>query len=256
VLGITTYEGYGTTECAPLIAANHRLGRKTGTVGRPLIEAKLVDSRGAEIGYGDPATGEYRDSGGAAGELWVHGPNVMRGYLGDPEETARVLVEDQAGKIWYRTGDLFSLDAEGFLTFQGRVGRQFKLKNGEFVNPELLERIFSRVTLVEHVVVYGDPSRDFPLPLATVNQEETRKLAALEGPPAADRAALAERVRELFLEEADEAGLPAHSRPQRILLLPEPFSEENGTLTKGLKKIVPGAVFDRYRAQIASAYAE
>ena len=260
VLDITTFEGYGTTECAPLIAANDLQGRKAGTVGRPLLEVKVVTSGGQVIGYGDPASGEYRGTGGKAGELWASGSNVMRGYLGDPDETARVLVEDEAGKIWYRTGDLFSMDDEGFLSFSGRLGRQFKLGNGEFVNPELLERVFARVSLVEHVLVYGDPSRSFPLPLVTVNLEEAQKLSDLEGLPVDDEAALrtcpalAERIRELFLREADLAGLPGHDRPLKVLLLPEPLSEEAGTLTKGLKKIVPGAVVECYREQIDAAY--
>ena len=259
VLDITSYEGYGVTECAPLIAANHLGGRKSGTVGRPLLEVKIVGSDGGEMGRGNPATGEYRGSGEKAGELWASGANVMRGYLGDPEETARVLVEDEQGKIWYRTGDLFSMDDEGFLTFKGRLGRQFKLSNGEFVNPELLERLFSRVQLVEHVLIYGDQARTFPLPLVTVNIEEAKKLE-IEGLPLEDETELrchpilAEHIREAFLEEARAAGLPAHDRPQKILLLPEPLSEEEGTLTKGLKKIVPGTIVERYREEIEAAY--
>lgn len=261
VLDITTFEGYGTTECAPLIAANSLSGRKSGSVGRPLLEVKVLDAGGQQIGYGDPASGIYRGSDGRAGELWVHGANVMRGYLGDPEETARTLVEDEEGKVWYRTGDLFSIDAEGFLFFGGRLGRQFKLSNGEFVNPELLERIFARVSLIEHVLVYGDPSRSFLLPLVTVNVEEAKK-AEIEGLPVEDEVALrghpglAEKIRELFLKEASQAGLPGHERPQKILLLPESLSEEAGTLTRGLKKIVPGRIVEEYRERIEAAYAE
>ena len=66
-LGIRTFEGYGVTECAPLIAANHLGGRKVGTVGRPLITVRLVGAQGEEVGYGDPATGTYRGSGGQVG---------------------------------------------------------------------------------------------------------------------------------------------------------------------------------------------
>lgn len=258
VLGIRTLEGYGTTECAPLIAANHLGGRKVGTVGRPLIEVRLVGPQGEEVGYGDPATGTYRGSGGRAGELWASGPNVMKGYLDDPDQTARVLVEDAAGKVWYRTGDLFSMDEEGFLRFSGRVGRQFKLRNGEFINPELLERVYARATLVEHVLVWGDQHLNAPLALVTVDVEEARKLPDLPGLPADDQALrvyapLAERVRQLLLREADEAGLPAHERPQKVILLPESLSEEAGTLTKGLRKVVPGEVVKRYHQTIEAA---
>lgn len=258
VLDITTYEGYGTTECAPLIAANHLGGRKSGTVGRPLQEVKLIAADGAELGYGDPLRGEYRASGEQAGELWTSGPNVMRGYLNDPEQTHKVLVE-QEGKIWYRTGDLFSMDAEGFLTFRGRVGRQFKLRNGEFVNPELLERIFARMPLVEHVLVYGDQQRDYPLPLVTVDIEEAKK-SGVAGLPLADEAALrvhpglGERIRQGLLAEAAAAGLPSYERPQRVALLSEPLSEEAGTLTKGLKKVVPKAIFEQYRELVEATY--
>ena len=259
VLDITTYEGYGTTECAPLIATNHLGGRKSGTVGRPLQAVKIVAEDGAEIGYNDPAQDEFRPSGDQVGELWTSGPNVMRGYLHDPEQTEQVLVEED-GQIWYRTGDLFSMDDEGFLSFHGRVGRQFKLRNGEFVNPEALERIFARVSLVEHVVVYGDQQRDYPLPLVTVDVEEAKN-SGIDGLPLEDEDALrthsslGERIREGFLVEATAAGLPSYQRPQRVALLPEPLSEDAGTLTKGLKKIVPKAIVERYRTVVEETYA-
>lgn len=258
VLDITTFEGYGTTECAPLIAANHLGGRKVGTVGRPLISVRIVDEKGEQIGSGDPVTGRYQSSGERAGELWASGANVMRGYLDDPQQTARVLVEHE-GAVWYRTGDLFSMDNEGFLTFRGRVGRQFKLRNGEFVNPELLERIFARAPLVEHVLVYGDQQRNFPLPLVVVDIEEARKYApageVVDDVALRTHPEIEAHVRAQLLEEARQAGLPGHERPQRIVLLPEPLSEEEGTLTRGLKKVVPKAIVARYSDMIEGAYA-
>ena len=252
VLDITTFEGYGVTECAPLIAANHLEGRRVGSVGRPLFEVRLVAANGDEVAYGNPVSGQYRASrDGEPGELWVSGPNVMKGYLGDPEQTARVLVQS-GGKTWYRTGDLFAMDEEGFLLFRGRLGRQFKLSNGEFVNPELLERVFARVILIEHVLVVGLPASDQPVVVVTVNAEEVARRGDLAGLPTDDEAALraypplAERIRQLLLDEADEAGLPNHERPDNVVVLPEALSEESGTLTRGLKKIVPAAVMARY----------
>ncbi len=257
VLDIATFEGYGTTECAPLIAANHLGGRRVGTVGRPLIKVRIVDENSQEIGYGDPE-GTYRPTGEKVGELWASGPNVMKGYLNDPAQTERALIQYD-GETWYRTGDLFSMDGEGFLTFRGRVGRQFKLRNGEFVNPELLERIFSRASLVEHVLVYGDQQRDFPLPLVVVDVEEAAKrlgngVAGLEDSAVRVHPEVTELVRSQLLEEAREAGLPSHERPQRIATLPEALSEEDGTLTRGLKKVVPKAIFQRYTSLIEEAY--
>ncbi|NKB69591.1 MAG: AMP-binding protein [Candidatus Latescibacteria bacterium] len=261
VLDITTFEGYGTTECAPLIAANTLTGRKVGTVGLPLLEVQLVDAAGQQVGHGDPERGVYRGSGERVGELWVHGANVMRGYLDEPERTAETLVQDDIGKTWYRTGDLFSMDEEGYLTFRGRLGRQFKLRNGEFVNPELLERLFARIPLAEHVLVGGDQSRTFPLPLVSIDIEEAQKLD-IPDLPKEDEAALrvhpkvAERVRQQLLQEATAAALPVHERPQKVLLIPQPLSEEDGTLTRGLKKIVPGVVSQRYAELIERTYAD
>lgn len=259
VLDITSLEGYGTTECCPLIAVNTLDVQKTGTVGRPLQEVKLITEEGEEVGSGDPATHTYRDSNGKEGELWVHGSHVMRKYLNDPDRTAETLVKDDAGRTWYRTGDLFSIDGDGYLTFRGRLGRQFKLSNGEFVNPELLERLYARVPLVEHVIIYGDQSGSFPMPVVTVNVEEARTLSDFTDLPDDDDAVrrhsgVAERLRELLLNEATAAGLPGHERPQRVLVLPDALSEETGTLTRGLKKVVPGAILERYRDSVEAAY--
>ncbi|MCZ6633829.1 MAG: AMP-binding protein, partial [bacterium] len=263
VLDIQAFEGYGVTECSPLIATNSLRGQKTGSVGRPLQEVKLVTENGEEIAHGDPGTGKYSGSGGGVGELWVHGNHVMTGYLDDPERTSEVLVTDEDGKVWYRTGDLFLMDEEGFLTFQGRVGRQFKLRNGEFVNPERLERIYARVPLIEHVLVCGDQNRTYPLPVVTVNLEEARLQTDIPGLPVDDDEALransdlADRIRERLLAEATQAGLPGHERPQKVLVLPESFSEETGTLTRGaLKKVVPKAIQEQFAKQIDTAYGD
>ena len=260
VLDITSLEGYGVTECSPLIAANGLNGQKTGTVGQPLQKVKIIAETGEEIAHGDPKTGTYSGSGDGIGELWVHGNHVMTGYLNDPERTAEVLVTDEDGKVWYRTGDVFSMDDEGFLTFQGRVGRQFKLSNGEFVNPERLERIFARVSLIEHVLICGDQTRTFPLPVVTVNVEEAQLQTDIPDLPTDDEGALcshpaiAERIREQLLKEATAYGLPAHERPQKVLILPDQLSEETGTLTRGLKKVVPGKIEEIYANEIAAAY--
>ncbi len=262
VLDIDAFEGYGVTECAPLIAANHLEGRKVGTVGRPLFDVRLVREDGVEVATAVPERNQYGSGEGAVGELWVSGANVMREYLDDPEQTARALVEDAQGRRWYRTGDLFSMDSEGFLTFRGRLGRQFKLGNGEFVNPELLERIYSRAPLTEHVLVTGKQAWSHPVVVVTVDLEEAARQTDLPGLPAAsddDGEALRgfeplhARVREQLLVAADIAGLSGHERPVRVLVLPRGLSEEDGTLTRGLRKVVPKEVVALYTGLIEAA---
>lgn len=125
--GIHPIEGYGATEMAPLISANTPAARATtepgvwsreGTVGRPApgTRAKIVDlETGVRLGVDDP------------GMLWVTGPGLMKGYLGQPEATAAA-IEDG----WYRTGDIATLDGDGFITLVDRQSRFAKI-GGEMV---------------------------------------------------------------------------------------------------------------------------
>jgi long-subunit acyl-CoA synthetase (AMP-forming) len=122
-----------------------------------------------------------------------------------------------------------------------------------------LERIFARVTLIEHVLVCGDQSRTYPLPVATVNVEEARLQTDIPDLPNDDEAlrrhpAIRERIREQLLKEATAAGLPGHERPQKVLVLSAPLSEESGTLTRGLKKVVPKQIVAQYETEIQATY--
>jgi acyl-[acyl-carrier-protein]-phospholipid O-acyltransferase / long-chain-fatty-acid--[acyl-carrier-protein] ligase len=125
--GIRPLEGYGATECSPVIAVNTRdfrapgfrqVGGKRGHIGHPLpgISIRIVDPEtGAPLPVGTP------------GLLLVRGPNVMKGYLGKPEKTAEVLQDG-----WYTTGDIAAEDEDGFLTITDRLSRFSKI-GGEMV---------------------------------------------------------------------------------------------------------------------------
>jgi acyl-[acyl-carrier-protein]-phospholipid O-acyltransferase/long-chain-fatty-acid--[acyl-carrier-protein] ligase len=125
--GIRPCEGYGATECAPLIALNvpdavtssgRQIGTKEGTVGHTVcgLAFKVLD---VETGQPVPS--------GEAGILHVKGPNVMKGYLKLPEKTEQVLQDG-----WYNTGDIVSVDADGFVTIRDRLSRFSKI-GGEMV---------------------------------------------------------------------------------------------------------------------------
>jgi acyl-[acyl-carrier-protein]-phospholipid O-acyltransferase/long-chain-fatty-acid--[acyl-carrier-protein] ligase len=128
--GIRPLEGYGTTECAPAVAVNimdyraagfHQIGGKRGKIGRvlPGMIAQLTDPENPWDGKSVPA--------GEPGMLLVRGPNVMLGYLGLPEKTADVLRHG-----WYCTGDVATVDEDGFLQITGRLSRFSKI-GGEMV---------------------------------------------------------------------------------------------------------------------------
>lgn len=125
--GIRPCEGYGATECSPLIALNvpdvtisdiTEIGTKEGTVGHTVcgLAVRVLDvETGRPVPCGEP------------GILHVKGPNVMTGYLKLPDKTAAVLQDD-----WYNTGDIVSIDADGFVTIRDRLSRFSKI-GGEMV---------------------------------------------------------------------------------------------------------------------------
>lgn len=126
--GITIQQGYGMTECSPVISTNVSWNIRKDSVGQliPNCEAKTVEE-----------------------ELWVRGSSVMMGYYKMPEETAQTLAEDG----WLRTGDLGYVDQEGFVYLTGRKKNLIITKNGENVSPEELENKIGEHRLVQEILV-------------------------------------------------------------------------------------------------------
>lgn len=124
--GIRILEGYGATECAPVISVNTPFASKAGSVGRPLpgIECRIVPAPGIESG----------------GELNVRGPNLMLGYLREERPGVLEPPSSPLGLGWYATGDVAEIDSEGYLYVRGRL-RRFAKVAGEMVSLELAERI-------------------------------------------------------------------------------------------------------------------
>ncbi len=134
-IGITVLNGYGITECAPLISCNRNEYRKKGSVGIPII--------GEQVKIADP------DENGE-GEICVKGPNVMIGYYKNPEATEAAF--DEEG--FFKTGDYGKLDDEGWIYITGRLKNLIILSNGKNVYPEEIETEISRIYGVNEAVVY------------------------------------------------------------------------------------------------------
>lgn len=138
-LGITTYQGYGLTECAPLLAGNNDFFMNYEAVGLPI--------HGVEIELFEP-----NDEG--IGEIMARGDNIMLGYYNDPEATKAVMQDG-----FFRTGDLGRFDQEGFLYITGRCKNVIVTGNGKNIYPEELEARLLEDELVEEVIVIGTQSR-------------------------------------------------------------------------------------------------
>ncbi len=127
-LGITVIQGYGITECSPIVAANVPHANRFGSIGRtfPCCETKIID-----------------------GEICVRGDSVSPGYYNDPEGNS-----DAYRDGWFHTGDLGRVDKDGYLWFLGRKKNLIVLSNGENVSPEMLEEKLYRVEGVQDALVY------------------------------------------------------------------------------------------------------
>jgi len=128
--GVEVLEGYGMSECSPVISSNLPEDHKAGSIGRPLSNV--------EIAFED-------------GEILVKGSSVMKGYYKMPEETAETL---RGG--WLHTGDKGYLDEDGFLFINGRVKNLIILSNGENISPEEIENKLALGKLVGEVIVIGE----------------------------------------------------------------------------------------------------
>ncbi|MBQ9132463.1 MAG: AMP-binding protein [Clostridia bacterium] len=138
--GIDISEGYGITECAPLIAVNPYFAPKKGSVGPavPCCTVRIDADHQNDKGYGE-------------GEIQVKGDNVMLGYYKNPEETAKVFTEDG----WFCTGDIGYMDDDGYIFITGRKKYVIVLESGKNVFPEEIEEYLDRLDVVAESVVLG-----------------------------------------------------------------------------------------------------
>ncbi|MBC7932476.1 MAG: long-chain fatty acid--CoA ligase [Rubrivivax sp.] len=212
--GVKILQGYGMTETC-VVSANRPEDNRVGSVGQPFpgIEVKTDDE----------------------GEILVRGANVMRGYFNKPDDTAAVFTEDG----WFRTGDVGRLDARGHLFITDRKKELFKLSNGKYVAPQLVESLIKESAFVSQVVVVG-VGRKAPVALIVPDWEALS--AALPAPQAeqhTSRVAWSKNPAAVKLVQRDVMALTAsladYERVRRVALLPEEFSIDGGELTPTLK---------------------
>ncbi|MDY5463281.1 AMP-dependent synthetase/ligase [Hornefia butyriciproducens] len=136
-VGINVVQGYGMTEASPVLAAENPGNRRPGSIGKamPGVDLRIIDTDAEGVG-----------------ELVARGPNIMTGYYHNPEETAATLTDG-----WLHTGDLASVDRDGFLYIRGRKKNVIVLKNGKNVYPEEIELRISDFPYVRENMVYGEP---------------------------------------------------------------------------------------------------
>ena len=228
-VGLDLYEGYGLTECSPLIAVtnSNKKGRKIGSVGFAMREIEVRI---------DPTTNEIQCRGG----------NVMKGYYNQPELTAQAI--DSEG--WFHTGDTGYFDADGYLFITGRTKSMFKTSMGKYINPEVIEEKMKQAPFILDMMVVGDGQK-FAAALIAPDFDMLKDWCKRHGVNAstpaemvADKTVIAryQKVVDKYNAELGET-----ERVKRFTLVPEAWTEANKMLTPTQKLI---------RRNVAAAYQE
>jgi long-chain acyl-CoA synthetase len=238
--GITVLDCYGLTETSPAVTMNTLETVRFGTVGKPIP--------GVRVEIDKSQTGP--DS--ADGEVVVYGPNVMVGYHNKPDATAAVL--DPDGGL--RTGDLGSLDEDGYLRITGRIKEQYKLSNGKYVFPAAIEEELKLMPEFSSAMVYGE-GKDYNICLVVPDYEYLKRWAAENNlssrPEDLYRTPELHRYLEQKLQTFLQGKFGSYEIPKKLLVLKEDFSPDNGMLTQTLK-LKRRVVLERYSNEISSLY--
>lgn len=212
LLGITTYQGYGLTECAPLVAGNNDFFQNIEAVGLPIPGVEIrIENANAE----------------GVGEIVVKGDNVMLGYYNDPETTEEIM---RGG--WFHTGDLGRFDEEGFLHITGRCKNVIVTNNGKNIYPEELEDRLLDESIIAEAVVVGIPSikGDDVSVKAKIYPDKDMINEIYQGAVCSDEAI---RLTIKDVVENINDNMPNYKRITAIEIMKEPFEK---TTTKKIKR--------------------
>ncbi|MDP4210350.1 MAG: AMP-binding protein [Bacteroidota bacterium] len=243
-IGIPMFQGYGLSESSPVIssssASKHKLG-SSGYLVKPL-ELKICDDNGNTLPNGEK------------GEIVVRGENVMAGYWNNPEATAESLRDG-----WLHTGDLGSMDDDGFLYVYGRFKSLLIADDGEKYSPEGIEEAFvSQSKYIEQCLLYNNQN-PYTVALVVINKEAVRQwLQKHHHQLECDDLTAALKKIESEINAYRTGKKHGNMFPQRwlpaaIAILPEGFTEEN-QLMNSTMKIVRGKVTERYANLIDYLY--
>lgn len=232
--GIPIIQGYGLTETSPVVTASSFEDYRVGTVGRaiPHVEIRIAED----------------------GEIEVRGPNVMRGYYNKPEETRAAFTDDG----WFKTGDIGTIDSDGFLRITDRKKELFKTSGGKYIAPAPIEQAIKGSRFVNQVVLVGS-ERKFPAALIVPVWEQLESYCRLKGIEVPSRGELCRhpRIIDLLQRQIDALtpNLARYEKIKKVALLENEFSIEGGELTPTLK-IKRRVIDEKYRDAIEKLYKE
>ena len=232
-VGIRIHEGYGLTETSPVIAVNTPVNHRIGSVGKilPNLEVRIAED----------------------GEILVRGPSVFQGYWNRPEETQNAFQDG-----WFKTGDIGSVDADGYLSVTDRKKELIKTSGGKFIAPQPIENSLKLNPLVGTAAIIGDKHK-FAFVIVSPNFLMLEDWARSNQVAFSSRAELVadptvQALYEGIVEEVNQ-NLARFEKLKRVLLVSEEFTAENGALTPTLK-LRRRIIEERYRREIDELYAQ
>jgi len=231
-MGLPVVEGYGLSESAPLLTVNPPEDRRPGSVGKAAVGVEL---RIAEDG-----------------EILARGNNIMPGYWNLPEATAEAL--DSEG--WLHTGDIGTLDTDGYLRITDRKKDLIVNSGGENIAPQRVESLLTGDELIDQAVVFGD-KRPYLVALIVPNREAAIAWARHAGLPETEWSQLCEAsiFRKHLQSRINTILKPLNPFEQirRTLVIDRPLTIEDGLLTPTMK-VKRRQVFDKYAAELERLY--
>ncbi len=226
---ISIIEGYGPTECAPVVSVNRLEDNRYGTVGKPIpgVDVKIAHD----------------------GEIFVRAPGVMKGYYQNDAATAEVLHEG-----WYSTGDIGALDGDGYLRITDRKKELFKTSGGKFIAPARVESAIRRSPYVNQVLLVGY-SRPHPAALVSPNWEALKRELRINNEVSSAELAARDDVRKFITQEVIErtSDLASFEQVRLVCVLPRDLAVDRGELSPTLK-IKRRVVEQRFSDLIERAY--
>ncbi len=231
-LGFTLLEGYGLTETSPVIAFNTPAHTRLGSVGKPIpgVEVRIA----------------------ADGEIETRGPNLMLGYYKDELATREAMTADG----WFLTGDIGTLDKDGYLSITDRKKDLLKTAGGKFIAPQPIENRLKSSTFIAEAVMIAD-LRKFPVALIVPDFAALKAHADVAGIQADGPADLCRNPQIIDLVKEEVTRLSAEFAPferaKKFALVEQEFTVATGELTPTMK-IKRKVIAEKYKQLIDSLY--
>ncbi len=230
-MGVNLKQIYGQTEVSGIAVLHRDDDIKFHTVGKPLPKTEIRISE--------------------EGEILIKSPAVMKGYLDNPEATAKTIKDG-----WLHTGDMGYIDEDGHLVVVDRLKHVIKLSTGEKVSPQFVENMLKFSPYIAEAVVFGS-GRPFLVAILNIDYENVGQWARRRGIPYTSYSDLSQKKEVLDLLEKVvkevNSKLPPYMRVKRFASLFKPLHADDGELTR-TKKVRRDVVEARYRELIEAMY--